>query len=281
VEVGMGGRLDSTNVLKPLVSLITNIGMDHQQFLGDTLQKIAFEKGGIIKEGIPVVISETQPETERIFRELANARNTACHFADQEVQCREENSKWTFLGHKTYSIEAGKFPDYQKNNLRGVIAAVDQLKATYELPADAVMTGIENVQALTGLFGRWQQIGQSPDVYCDVGHNEDGVKLLMRQVGRQKFNHLFIIWGTVKDKDLQPILTLLPESASYVFCEADIPRSLPAEALQLQAKKHGLSGKAIKNVNDALQYCLSKAAEDDLIVIGGSNFVVAELKNLK
>lgn len=288
IEVGMGGRLDSTNVILPELSLITNIGYDHMQFLGDTLPLIAGEKAGIIKQEVPVVISQTQPETQPVFLAKAAEMHAPIYFADQVF--RVKASKPSVSGMQTFEFESNRgivqydmdlLGNYQRYNLPGVLNACEVLNALgWEIPETAIRRGLSRIVANTGLKGRWQILGKAPWVICDTGHNEDGIRLILDQIGKMTFGHLWMVIGMVRDKDISKILAMLPKDASYVFCEASIPRALPAAELSAAALGHGLVGEIIPDVNDAIGRAKQLAKENDLIFIGGSTFVVAEIENL-
>lgn len=268
VEVGMGGRLDSTNVLLPELSLITHIGLDHQNFLGDTLAKIAAEKGGIIKEATPVVISERQEECDPVFIEMAAKQEATIHFALDEVA-----SARLFL-------DLDLKGDYQEHNLRGVLCAIDHLEEQGWKIKSSAAKALSKVIPLTGLRGRWELINRRPLTICDTGHNQTGVRALMDQIKKHSFRQLHIIWGMAMDKDVRDILSLLPPSAFYYFTQADIPRAMPAEALKREALKFGLAGKAYPSVAAAYKVAQENTLNDDFIFIGGSTFIVADLLKL-
>ena len=288
IEVGLGGRLDSTNVVDPLVSVITNIGWDHKEILGDTLEKIAAEKAGIIKEKTPVVISERQPEVENIFVERATKLNAPLTFATYDIQVVQNEKQGYFY----YDIFKSGSPYirkalsglqgiYQQQNIAGVIATVQILNSLgFLIDEKAVATGLRDVISLTDLKGRWQKISDAPLMICDTGHNIDGIRQVLQQLGMQRATHLHMIWGMVKDKDVSEILRILPKDASYYFCEARIPRAMDAVVLADKAKTFGLKGEIIPDVNEAIRRVLSVARETDLIFIGGSTFVVAEIDGL-
>ncbi|MCA6073325.1 bifunctional folylpolyglutamate synthase/dihydrofolate synthase [Fulvivirga sedimenti] len=283
IEVGMGGRLDSTNVILPEVSLITNISYDHQQWLGNSLPEIASEKAGIIKDHIPVVITEYQDEVAEVFRKKALQHESQIIFAGEQysVQLSEEGYRLKMNDGKVLFFKDELLPGYQLKNIPGVLAVCDILNERgFNIPEKAVITGLEQMKSLTGLKGRWQQLGSKPDVFCDVGHNVSGIAYLLNLIGERDYQQLYFVWGMVRDKDVKPALSLLPTSASYFFCEANIPRAMPATELREKALELGLKGESIADVNDALQAALKIAGKDDLIIVGGSNFVVAELKNL-
>lgn len=286
IEVGMGGRLDSTNVITPKLSLITNISFDHMQFLGDTLPKIAAEKAGIIKEGVPVVISESQLAVHPVFSRFAKEKNAPVLFADTVFSLqniRNDGLSFSFdvfkYGHpylKDLSCDlAGD--RYETKNLIGVLAAIDILQQEFDLPQTAIRHGIAHAAKDTGLRGRWQCLGKNPLIYCDTGHNEAGIRLVLQQISKINYKRLHIVWGMVKDKDINTILELLPVSASYYFCQAPQERALPVKDLQETAERHGLNGKAYSSVPSALAAAKKQAGKDDLIYVGGSTFVVAEI----
>ncbi len=260
IEVGLGGRLDSTNIIVPEVSLITNIGLDHTEILGDTLLKITREKAGIIKPGVPVVISETQEEVDSIFKEVAEERNSPICFADQTVI-------------KTYPTCL--LGDYQSRNIKGVLATLQQLKG-FTVRESHIRDGLLKVVENTGLLGRWQIIREKPRVIFDTAHNSEGLSLTIAQVKYQPHEQLHFVLGFVKDKNLDQILPLFPEHASYYFCRANIPRGLDAELLQASAHRHGLKGEAYDSVPEALRAALARATEADVIYLGGSTFTVAD-----
>jgi dihydrofolate synthase/folylpolyglutamate synthase len=288
IEVGLGGRLDSTNVINPLVSVITNIGWDHKEILGDTLEKIAAEKAGIIKEKTPVVISERQPEIEKVFTERAHQLNAPLTFATYDIQIvqNERHGQFYYDIFKSGSpyirkVVTGLQGIYQQQNLAGVVATVGILNTSgFSIDEKAITTGLRDVISLTELKGRWQKLSDAPLMICDTAHNIDGVRQVLRQLEMQRATHLHMIWGMVKDKDVTDILKILPTDASYYFCEARIPRSMSAVALAEKARAFGLKGEVIPDVNNAIRKVLSQARENDLIFIGGSTFVVAEIDGL-
>ncbi|MEP0212900.1 MAG: folylpolyglutamate synthase/dihydrofolate synthase family protein [Cellulophaga sp.] len=261
IEVGLGGRLDSTNIITPEVSLITNIGLDHTDLLGDTLEKIAVEKGGIIKNNIPVVVSENQTETATIFKEIANLKNAPIFFADSILV---KTYKTSLLG------------NYQQKNIKGVLATLKQLKE-FAITNSAIEKGLINVVENTGLMGRWQLLQEQPRVICDTAHNKEGLSLTIKQLEAQKYESLFIVLGVVKDKNLDAILPLFPKNANYFFCCPKIERGLNAEELKGEASGFLLQGNAYSSVKEALEKAKSLAKKEDLIYVGGSTFVVAEI----
>lgn len=263
VEVGLGGRLDSTNIIIPVVSVITNIGLDHTQMLGDTLEKIAFEKAGIIKENIPVVIGERQEETEHVFIEIAKNKSAPIYFAeDKAIDIYESDLKG----------------NYQQKNIKTVVTTSYILKEKgFTITEKHIENGLLHVVKNTGLLGRWQVLQKEPTVICDTAHNREGLAYVMKQLGEQHFNKLHIVLGVVNDKDLQSVLPLFPKDATYYFCKPDVPRGLEAQMLREKAKEYDLLGKRYNSVREAHNEALKSADTDDLIFVGGSTFVVAEV----
>lgn len=288
VEVGMGGRLDSTNVILPEVSVITNIGFDHMQFLGNTLPLIAAEKAGIIKPKVPVVISQKQPETFSVFQTKAEEFKSPIYFAEDYIKVKRSgfssSGKPVFEitdAGKKYSIEIDLYGNYQEKNLAGILQAINILKTLgWNIEESAIKTGLSKIVTNTGLKGRWQILGKNPMVVCDTGHNEDGIRMIIEQIFEQKFNNLFMVIGMVNDKDVSKVLSMLPKNAWYIFCQATIPRAMGAEDLAQKAFDCGLKGEIIPEVNEAIQKAKNLASKEDLIFIGGSTFVVAEINDL-
>jgi dihydrofolate synthase/folylpolyglutamate synthase len=287
IEVGLGGRLDSTNVITPDLSIITNIGYDHMQFLGDTLAAIAFEKAGIIKKGIPVVIGEHHPETAPIFRQRASEEEARLIFADQQRWV----SDWKYQRH-TLVVETTTSPVaddkeyytldltgiYQTKNLITVLEAIRVLRGLgWKLPQQNVEKALKHVKRLTGLHGRWEIIHEYPDIVLDVAHNEDGIRQLVRQIEVTDHEELHIVLGMVNDKAIDKVLELLPRQATYYFTKAQIPRALPEDQLAQQAAATGLKGHAYPTVTEALTAAKTHARDRDLIIVCGSVFVVAEV----
>ena len=263
VEVGLGGRLDSTNIITPEISVITNIGLDHMQFLGNTLEAIAYEKGGIIKPNIPVVIGETQKETKNVFKKLAKNNHSEIVFADKEIT-------------EVYTSDLKG--SYQTKNIKTVIQTVKKLqKIGYKISQKHLEVGLLHVVKNTGLLGRWQILHDSPKAICDTGHNREGLAYVMQQLFKEKFEHLHIVFGVVNDKNIDSIIDLLPKSASYYFCKPDIPRGLDEKKLKQVFNDFGLKGEAYNSVAEAYKMALIKAKTTDLVFIGGSTFVVAEI----
>jgi dihydrofolate synthase/folylpolyglutamate synthase len=285
VEVGLGGRLDSTNVITPEISLITNISWDHKELLGNSLPEIAAEKAGIIKAGIPVVISERQPEVQEVFLRKAADESAAIYFAsDEYAVALDAGSEKLDIKKEDQAVLTGvPFPllgSYQERNLAGVMKCVELLQDIFPVDLPQLRTGLAEVVLRTGLKGRWQQLSRNPTVVCDTAHNAGGVTQVLRQIHAQKFRRLFFVWGMVKDKDIAQILALLPRDAFYYFCQASIPRAMDCFLLQQEAARIGLSGKAIADVNEAKREALAAASPDDFIYIGGSTYVVAEIEEL-
>ncbi len=264
VEVGMGGRLDSTNIITPLLSVITNIGKDHTAFLGTTYAEIATEKGGIIKPGIPVVVGEVIPETKTIFESISKNNNAELYYAES-VQTKEYLSDLK--------------GNYQIKNKKTVVASLGVLKQKkiFNISEKHIKKGLLNVVKNTGLLGRWQELRNKPKVICDTAHNKEGLSFVLNQITEQNFNKLHIVLGVVSDKDISNILPLFPKEASYYFCKPEIPRGLDAGQLRNEAQKFGLKGKIYNSVKEAFENALENASTDDLIFIGGSTFVVAEI----
>ncbi len=286
IETGLGGRLDSTNVITPLLSVITNVSFDHMDILGNTLEKIAFEKAGIIKEKIPVVVGETSSETKVVFNKKAKEMNAPIFFAEEKYKivssvyrptaleleiANEETKEKIYLQSDLNGI-------YQQKNILTVLAATDILKKLFSLKKERTFNALANVKRLTGLFGRWQIIHEKPTVVLDVAHNEDGIKQLIFQLTKLNFKNLHIIFGMVKDKDIQKVLCLLPKKATYYFTKAQNPRALDQENLRKMAKEFFLNGETFSDVNKALNVALKNSTAEDLILICGSVFLIAEVE---
>ncbi|HLG36064.1 MAG TPA: folylpolyglutamate synthase/dihydrofolate synthase family protein [Bacteroidia bacterium] len=284
IETGLGGRLDSTNVITPLLSVITNIGLDHTNLLGDTLEKIAVEKAGILKKNIPVVIGETQREIKNVFLAGAYSMNAAISFADDVftvVQNKsDEKYLWVdmFKQKKIYlkNLQLDLPGNYQLKNSATVAAAVDEMKKHFTISEGSLRKGLKNVKGMTGLRGRWEVLQQSPLVICDVAHNAEGIKYIAEQIRNSKHTKLHFVFGTVNDKPIDAILKILPREAEYYFCSADIPRTLDSTLLASQAMAVGLKGENYFTVNEAVNAAIKNSSADDLVFIGGSTFVVAE-----
>ena len=286
IEVGMGGRLDSTNLITPELSIITNIDFDHMKFLGDTRAKIAYEKAGIIKPGIPVVIGETHPETQQVFIDKAQECHSPIYFADQIFACDkihiESNTEQQFDVWKQSELymEALEIPlmgNYQQKNLTTVMCALDLLRDKFRLSEDDIRSGIAKVVNNTHLMGRWQILGKEPLIIADTGHNVAGITEVVQQLAEMNYERLHFVLGMVNDKDIDSVLQLLPHGAEYYFCKADIPRGLDAHILAQKAFDMGLRGQVYESVSHAYRSAVNNAHFDDIVFIGGSNFTVAEV----
>lgn len=281
IEVGLGGRLDSTNIISPDLCVITNIDFDHTQYLGDTLLKIAAEKAGIIKPNTPVVIGETEnKEVKQLFICKASAENAPIVFAEEtlnEIDEKRTENGWIFSTKEYPNLkdELGGFA--QKKNAKTVLTAIEELrKIGYAIPKNAVYEGFANVTKLTGLLGRWQFLGKNPTIVCDTGHNAHGIRYIVEQLRQEKYNRLHIVFGMVNDKDIHSVLALMPQHAAYYFTKASVERSLNENQLAEQASVYGLHGETYKTVSEAIKAAQKNADENDFIFIGGSNFVVAD-----
>ncbi len=288
VEVGLGGRLDSTNIISPDLSVITNISLDHTALLGNTIEAIAREKAGIIKENTPVVVGRRQPESAPVFVEIATDRRSSLTFAEdvyhvKATESKEEGGRQVI---KIFSTSEPGQPEtfrlplagfYQQENLVTVLTSVDILRQNgYHIPREALQAGVENVVKLTGLAGRWEKLGDKPLIICDTGHNKDGLQRVVSQLKTLKYKTLHFILGVVNDKDLDSILVILPPQARYYFTRADIPRALDQELLKAGAQRYGLRGDTYKTVASALAAAEKNSELEDMIFVGGSTFVVAE-----
>jgi dihydrofolate synthase/folylpolyglutamate synthase len=264
IEVGLGGKLDATNIITPLVSVITNIGIDHVQFLGNTLESIATEKAGIIKPRIPVVIGEYTPETKAVFLATAAANKAEIYFASDLIS-------------ETYPSDL--LGDYQTHNKKTVVQTLKILneQTNFKVNAENIKSGLLHVVKNTGLLGRWQQLDENPKVICDTAHNKNGLEIVLNQIQKETFDHLHIVLGVVNDKEMDEVLPLFPQNATYYFCKPNIPRGLNASLLQEKALHFSLIGNTYDSVIEAYTTAKKNAAIDDFIYIGGSTFVVAEL----
>jgi dihydrofolate synthase/folylpolyglutamate synthase len=291
IEVGLGGRLDSTNIIFPEISVITNISYDHTQLLGDTLEKIAFEKAGIIKTGVPVVIGETHPETRGVFDHIAQAKNAEIFYADEKF--KTDYSMLGINGKQVLTVlkdEKPVFPGlqidlhgiYQQKNVPTVLQTLDIMRNLgWKISDEAIYNGLSDAAGITGLLGRWQIIGNNPLVVCDTGHNEEGIKIVTEQIHNTAYKKLHMVFGVVADKDLKRILQLLPNDAYFYFTKANLPRALNEQELMIQAAEFGLKGESYPSVIEAFETAKMKAGKNDLIFIGGSTFVVAEILQQK
>lgn len=286
IEVGLGGRLDSTNVITPEVSVITNIGWDHMNILGNTLELIAFEKAGIIKPGIPVVVGEATPSIKAVFEQTAAEKNAPVIYANE----KRYPADWQYQHHELVIQVASKTSDdrqtykldlpgyYQTKNCITVLEVIHQLQqAGWTIPEATIEKGLHQTKKITGLHGRWEIVHQHPVVVLDVGHNEDGFRQIAAQLELTEYHHLHIVMGMVKDKEIDKALALLPKEANYYFTRAQIPRALPEDQLMEKANSFGLTGHSFPDVNTALREALHKADKNDLILVCGSVFVVGEV----
>ena len=286
IEVGMGGRLDSTNIIQPELCLITNISFDHQAYLGHTLEAIAGEKAGIIKQEVPVVIASTQSATQTVFKEKAATQNAPIYFADQLYHLqRTADSNQQLLGIEFTDANGTlqKFQSdltgiYQLKNITGVLCAIDLLKEKFpKINNEIIASALSKVKSLTGLKGRWEVLSENPLCIADTGHNEDGIQQILTQLTFCEYEQLHWVIGMVNDKDLNAVLALLPKNASYYFCKPNIPRGLDQLTLQLAASQFDLVGECYSSVSEALLAAKNNAKMTDLILIAGSTFIVAEI----
>ena len=289
VEVGLGGRLDSTNIITPDLSVITNIGYDHMNILGHTLPEIAAEKAGIIKPGVPAVIGERRQETEQVF--IAKAKETGSNLIFASDEWHAHGSRHIEEGEDVLDIDLTPASDlipaklrldligsYQLKNIKTVLSAIRQLKkGGYQLETSAVVSGLRRVKKLTGLMGRWQTLQREPLVICDTGHNEDGIREILKNIEQTPHKKLHMVIGMLKDKDVSKVLTMLPNDATYYFCQPALERAKPAEELAAEGKAKGLTGEVYESVRQALAAATAAAGQEDLIFVGGSTFVTAEV----
>jgi len=285
IEVGLGGRLDSTNIITPELSVITNISFDHMQFLGDTLELIAGEKAGIIKPGVPVVIGETQPETKPVFLAKAKSEGSPISFADQHLDATVVESDYTGSAYlvsrdgEPYLIhlQTELYGDYQRYNLQTVLQTVDHLASEWGITEEHIRHGLGNLRTLSRFVGRWQLLGRDPVILCDSAHNEAGLRFVVDQLARIPHEQLHLVLGVVNDKDLSKVFPHLPRQARYYFARPDVPRGLEAQELADRARTAGIEGTVHESVTDALASAKKRAGKNDLIFVGGSIFVVAEI----
>lgn len=287
IETGMGGRLDSTNIIKPVVSVITNIGFDHVHFLGDTLEKIAIEKAGIIKKNVPVVIGENNAKTHHVFIKKAEKMDSQLYTASNKYSCsssfQTSDLKQSFTIFKNgelflKNLKLDQLGSYQKSNIVTALQTIDILQQKgFHISQESLFSGMAKTISNTGLLGRWQYLNDKPIVICDTGHNEDGLRQNMHQLINMNYNNLHIILGVVNDKNITNILKLLPQNARYYFTKASIPRALDENLLQQEAQNYGLSGATYQTAIEAYDAAKAKAEEKDVIYIGGSTFIVADV----
>lgn len=282
IEVGLGGRLDCTNIISPDLSIITNISLDHTQFLGNTLQDIANEKAGIIKHNIPVIIGEYTPETKSIFEKKAKSSDSDIIFAEDnkmvESYVNADNGLLIYKSNKLKDLYGELGGIYQTKNTNTILNAVYKLiELGYNINENNIRFGFRNVCQTTGLMGRWQKLEENPTIICDTGHNTGGIKYIVEQLSKMKYEKLHFVIGMVNDKDVNGVLSLLPQDAIYYFTQASVKRALPAEKIRDIAKSHGLIGNTYNCVKDALTAAKKESKEKDLIFIGGSTFIVADL----
>lgn len=282
IEVGLGGRLDCTNIIRPDLCVITNISFDHIQFLGDTLAKIASEKAGIIKQGIPVVIGETTPETKPVFLEKARQENAPIHFAEEEqllIGATTDGQGKRIYQTTDYTDLEGELGGLcQMKNTNTLLSAIRVLQeAGYNIKESHVREGFAHVCSLTGLTGRWQKLREHPTMVCDTGHNKAGIQYIVEQLSVQTYRRLHIVIGMVNDKDIRGVLALLPKEATYYFTKASVSRALDETEVQRLAGEAGLEGKTYPTVREAVQAALASASDEDFIFVGGSTFIVADL----
>ena len=286
IETGLGGRLDCTNIIKPVLSIITNIGYDHMKFLGETLPGIAFEKAGIIKKNVPVVIGEYTPETRTVFERKAEEVSTRIVFA--EDNCKIISQKYHNPSKVVYettaypALESGLAGLCQEKNANTILTALDELKKKkFDITESAIRKGFKSVCRMTGLRGRWQLVSKKPDIICDTGHNSHGLKYIAKHLeelsAKPGFGQLRIVMGMVNDKDITDVLALMPRNARYYFTQASVKRAIDASTLRDLARQAGLTGRVYRSVAQAVDTARREAAQNDLIFVGGSTFVVADL----
>jgi dihydrofolate synthase / folylpolyglutamate synthase len=289
IEVGLGGRLDSTNIILPILSVITNIGLDHVAILGDTLQKIATEKAGIIKTSVPVVISENQPEISNVFIDKAKACQSVIYFASNNFKIKQisiEKSRRVvdvFKGKslKYQNLKIDLLGEYQLKNLAGVLQGIEILNQLgFEINEYYLRVAFENCCNITNFKGRWTQLKENPIVIADVAHNFEGLTESINQINKYQYQNLNFVLGFVRDKDVRKILTLFPTLANYYFCQTNTPRALPAIELVEIAKEFNIHGKLFTDVNEAFEAALENSNSNDFIYVGGSTFVVSELAEI-
>ena len=287
IETGLGGRLDSTNIITPILSVITNIGLDHTSMLGSTIGEIAFEKGGIIKPGIPVVVGESHPESDEVFDRLAEERGSTLTYADREWEVVDSEPSGDYVRYyiqrprdgRTQILDLDLVGSYQRKNIITARTAVSILRHQTHLNIStrALVEGVRSVVATTGLMGRWQRLGANPSVFCDTGHNAHGLKEVVAQIAAQNYKRLYMVVGMVSDKDFDAVIPLMPRDAHYIFTAPSVHRALPAGELAAKFMAEGFEGEVVEGVQAAYRRAVELADPDDFIFIGGSTFVVADL----
>lgn len=287
IETGLGGRLDSTNIISPILSVITNIGLDHTALLGSTIGEIAFEKAGIIKPEVPVVVGESAPESDVVFENAAAERGSLLVYADREWEVLESEPSGEYMRYhiqrprdgRTQILDLDLMGSYQRKNILTARTAISLLRhhTPLNISTRALVEGVRSVVESTGLMGRWQKLGDSPRVYCDTGHNAHGLCEVVAQIEAQEYRKLFMVVGMVSDKDFDSVIPLMPRNAHYIFTAPSVARALPAEALAERFRHEGFEGEVVPNVQSAYRRAIELAADDDFIFVGGSTFVVADL----
>ena len=287
IETGLGGRLDSTNIISPILSVITNIGLDHTALLGSTIGEIAFEKAGIIKPEVPVVVGESAPESDVVFENAAAERGSLLVYADREWEVLESEPSGEYMRYhiqrprdgRTQILDLDLLGSYQRKNILTARTAISLLRhhTPLNISTRALVEGVRSVVESTGLMGRWQKLGDTPRVYCDTGHNAHGLCEVVAQIEAQEYRKLFMVVGMVSDKDFDSVIPLMPRNAHYIFTAPSVARALPAEALAERFRHEGFEGEVVPNVQSAYRRAIELATDEDFIFIGGSTFVVADL----
>ena len=287
IETGLGGRLDSTNIISPILSVITNIGLDHTALLGSTIGEIAFEKAGIIKPEVPVVVGESAPESDVVFENAAAERGSLLVYADREWEVLESEPSGEYMRYhiqrprdgRTQILDLDLLGSYQRKNILTARTAISLLRhhTPLNISTRALVEGVRSVVETTGLMGRWQKLGDSPRVYCDTGHNAHGLCEVVAQIEAQEYRKLFMVVGMVSDKDFDSVIPLMPRNAHYIFTAPSVARALPAEALAERFRHEGFEGEVVPNVQSAYRRAIELATDEDFIFVGGSTFVVADL----
>lgn len=287
IETGLGGRLDSTNIIKPILSVITNIALEHTALLGNTIGEIAFEKAGIIKNDTPVVVGESGEESNEVFDRIAAERGSMLVYADREWEIVESDPSGEYMRYhiqrprdgRTQILDLDLLGSYQRKNIITARTAISLLRhrTPLNISTRALVEGVRTVVATTGLIGRWHKLGDSPRVYCDTGHNAHGLKEVVEQIRSQEYDKLYMIIGMVSDKDFDAVIPIMPREAHYIFTSASVMRSLPAEELANKFRAEGFEGEVVEGVQAAYRRAIELASADDFVFVGGSTFVVADL----